>query len=137
MCEAAYAESTEKIALSLGIKKMVSDSNLRVQQPISEHVLKMRARYPKLGSGELESLAYAVHCKEETGDNPIVISDDQRARKTAKDLGVPTISMLDFLRKAHELGILTTPELRKLVPELSQHMWITEKLIQDFLSSFR
>lgn len=135
-CEAVYAESTVKAALSLQLKQMVSDSIIEVPKIVPDTLLKMRARYPSLGAGEIESLSYAVQRKDEDGEPPLLFSDDRRARKAATDLGIPTVSMLDFLKKIHRHGIMTSDEIREFLPELSQHMWLTKEIMQEFLKTF-
>ena len=60
----------------------------------------VKRRLPRLGLGESSAILLAL-----TRDK-IVVLDDKRARKLARELGLEVIGTLSILRKLHEEGIL-------------------------------
>ena len=64
------------------------------------HVEDIRRKLPRLGLGESSAIFLALV------KNKVVILDDKRARKLARELGLEVIGTLSILKKLHEKGIL-------------------------------
>ncbi len=61
--------------------------------------------YPRLGIGESSAIHLAYEKRK------VVVLDDRRARRMARELGLDVIGTLSLLRRLHELGELeTSPE---------------------------
>lgn len=134
--EAAYAECTAKKSTSSQIKKLVSNKSVEVRQAPPDVLSKLQNRYANLGKGEIEALAFAVSCKEEN-DRAIVITSDQRPCKVASELGIQTLSTLDFFKKVYELGLMTKKEMYAFIPTLKNYMWLSSKVTEDFLDTLQ
>ena len=64
------------------------------------HIEDVKKEIPRLGLGESSAILLAL-----TRDK-IVVLDDKRARRLARELGLEVIGTLSILRKLHEEGVL-------------------------------
>ena len=64
------------------------------------HIEDIRKKLPRLGLGESSAVFQALV------KNKVVILDDKRARKLARELGLEVIGTLSILKKLYEEGIL-------------------------------
>ncbi len=69
----------------------------------SVRVENIRRRLPRLSVGESSAILLAL------ARNKIVVLDDKRARRLARELGLEVIGTPSILKKLHEQGILAEP----------------------------
>lgn len=131
-----FKECTVKKPHGLPIKRMVSTKTIKICYPTSNVLNKISNRYANLGKGEIEALAFATSCKEKN-ESVTIISDDQSACKVAKELKIPTMGTLGFFGKVYKLGLMTKKEIYEFVPTLATHMWLSQKVIHDFLKNIK
>ena len=74
------------------ITRYINEGKIRV-----EHIKK---RFPRLGLGESSVILLSLM------RNKIVVLDDRRARRLARELGLETIGTLSILKKLYEEGLL-------------------------------
>lgn len=127
---AAYNECVAKTA-DPNLNEMISKDLIVLCQSRPEVFAKIQERYPNLGKGEIDALAYAVSCKEKK-DPIIMITSDQRTIKVASEISIKTLTTLDFFKKVYELKLMTKEELHKFIPVLQKHMWLNPKVLDDF-----
>ena len=65
------------------------------------HVKDVKIRLPRLGLGESSAIFLALT------KGKIIVLDDKRARKLARELGLEVIGTISILRKLYEKGVLT------------------------------
>ncbi len=69
------------------------------------HIEDVKKKFPRLGLGESSAILLALM------KGKIVVLDDKRARKVARELGLQVIGTLSILKKLHDDGVLTqTPD---------------------------
>ncbi len=68
--------------------RAINESSVRVEN--------IRRRLPRLGVGESSAILLAL------ARNKIVVLDDKRARRLARELGLEVIGTLSILKKLHE-----------------------------------
>lgn len=77
------------------LMRAIDEGKMRVEN--------VKRRLPRLGIGESSAIFLALM------KNKIVVLDDKRARRLARELGLEVIGTLSILKKLHEQGILTEP----------------------------
>jgi predicted nucleic acid-binding protein len=127
---AAYNECVAR-TVDPNLCEMISENLIVPCQSRPEIFAKIRERYSSLGNGEIDALAHAISCKEKK-DPVIMITSDQRTIKVANEIGIKTLTTLDFFRKVYELKLMTKEEMHKFIPVLKQHMWLSPKVLDDF-----
>jgi predicted nucleic acid-binding protein len=127
---AAYNECVAK-TVDPNLCEMISKGLIVLCQSPPEVFAKIRERHSSLGNGEIDALAYAISCKEKK-DPVIMITSDQRPIKVANEMGIKTLTTLDFFKKVCELGLMTKEEMHKFIPVLQKHMWLSPKVLDDF-----
>lgn len=75
------------------VSRFVVEGRVRVEE--------VRKKLPRLGLGESSALLLALVEKK------IVVLDDKKARKLARELGLEVIGTLSILKKLYDEGILT------------------------------
>lgn len=128
--EAAYNECTAKTA-DPDLCKMIADGFIIRCASQRSTLERIHDRYPSLGKGEVDAIAYAVSCSK-ANQSVIVITSDQRPIKVASELGIKTLTTLDFFKKVYELKIMSREEMYALIPLLKNHMWLSAKALDDF-----
>jgi predicted nucleic acid-binding protein len=132
--EAAYCECTFKPEKSVEIANLVASHTVQKCQPPDDVLNEFNNRYLGLGKGETAALAYAFTCQQKD-DPAIVITSDHRPRKIAEKLGIQTITVLDFFKKANDLKLLSKQEVLALIPLLKRYMWLSEQAVDTFRDS--
>jgi len=74
------------------LMEVISEGRIRVG--------KVMKSFPRLGLGESSAISLALN------EGKIVVLDDKRARKLARDLGLEVIGTLSILKKLYEKGVL-------------------------------
>lgn len=128
--DAVYEESTRKEAAQ--VEALLGDSILEQVDPIEETIDSLSRRYPMLGRGEIEAMAFVL---TEGREEYVIISDDQRATKAIHAQGLAHLSTLSFLSKMCHLSMITREELLRSVPQLKKSMWISQGAIDLFVVS--
>jgi hypothetical protein len=77
-----------------------------------------------LGSGEAEVLALAEESKA-----ALVLTDDERAWKTAHQNGIPYLQSIEFLLAAHQKQLLDADTVRSKLSEYLKKRWVSEEVI--------
>ncbi|EMY71963.1 DUF3368 domain-containing protein [Leptospira vanthielii] len=96
---------------------------IKVKNPKQEFSVKSLEQI--LDSGEASTIALALELK-----NSLVILDDLKARKIAKNLGLKITGTLGILAKAKTLGIIE--DLEKQIDELQRKgIWISESVLNE------
>ncbi|EOQ87923.1 PF11848 domain protein [Leptospira yanagawae serovar Saopaulo str. Sao Paulo = ATCC 700523] len=96
---------------------------IKVKNPKQEFSVKSLEQI--LDSGEASTIALALESK-----NSLVILDDLKARKIAKNLGLKITGTLGILAKAKTLGIIE--DLEKQIDELQRKgIWISESVLSE------
>ncbi|TGM71711.1 DUF3368 domain-containing protein [Leptospira meyeri] len=96
---------------------------IKVKNPKQEFSVKSLEQI--LDSGEASTIALALESK-----NSLVILDDLKARKIAKNLGLKITGTLGILAKAKTLGIIE--DLEKQIDELQKKgIWISESVLSE------
>ncbi|MCW7479427.1 DUF3368 domain-containing protein [Leptospira bandrabouensis] len=96
---------------------------IKIKNPNQEFSVKSLEQI--LDSGEASTIALALESK-----NSLVILDDLKARKIAKNLGLKITGTLGILAKAKKLGIID--DLEKQINELQRKgIWISESVINE------
>ncbi len=96
---------------------------IKIKNPNQEFSVKSLEQI--LDSGEASTIALALESK-----NSLVILDDLKARKIAKNLGLKITGTLGILAKAKKLGIID--DLEKQINELQRKgIWISESVINQ------
>lgn len=127
---AAYKECTAK-TVDPKLREMISNGSVIPCQSKRDMFEKIRNRYPSLGNGEIDALAYAT-ARNKGNDLVIMITSDQRTIKVAGELGVKTLTTLDFFKKVYELKLMTKEEMYALIPLLEKHLWLSPKALYNF-----
>ena len=133
--EAVYLEATARMPEVSAVEQLVGDSVVNrcvAPDPLCNN---LSARYPRLGRGEVEALAYAL-TEKDRGEEVLVVSDDGRAEKAAERLGLEIVSTLDFLGSCHVSGVMSGDEVRGYLPLLkSRNFEVKEEELRRFLAS--
>ena len=80
-----------------------------------------------LGPGESEAIALACECSAAR-----VILDDKKARRVARQLGLPVTGLLAILLQAKQKGIIAS--IREVIAELTAvQFFVSESLIDETL----
>ncbi len=80
-----------------------------------------------LGPGESEAIALAVEASAAR-----VILDDKKARRTARQLGLPVTGLLAVLLQAKQRGFVSS--IREVIAELTAvQFFVSESLIEETL----
>ncbi|XDD53011.1 DUF3368 domain-containing protein [Leptospira sp. WS4.C2] len=96
---------------------------IKVKNPKQEFSVKSLEQI--LDSGEASTIALALESK-----NSLVILDDLKARKIAKNLGLKITGTLGILAKAKTLGIIE--DLEKQIDELQRKgIWISDSVLNE------
>ncbi|MCW7487191.1 DUF3368 domain-containing protein [Leptospira meyeri] len=96
---------------------------IKTKNPTQEFSVKSLEQI--LDSGEASTNALALESK-----NSLVILDDLKARKIAKNLGLKITGTLGILAKAKKLGIIE--DLEKQINELQKKgIWISESVLNE------
>lgn len=96
---------------------------IKVKNPKQEFSVKSLEQI--LDSGEASTIALALESK-----NSLVILDDLKARKIAKNLGLKITGTLGILAKAKTLGIIE--DLEKQIDDLQRKgIWISESVLSE------
>ncbi len=96
---------------------------IKIKNPNQEFSVKSLEQI--LDSGEASTIALALESKDS-----LVILDDLKARKIAKNLGLKITGTLGILAKAKKLGIID--DLEKQINELQRKgIWISESVINE------
>ncbi len=74
------------------LTRLIAEGRIRVEG--------VRKRLPRLGLGESSAILLALM------KNKIIVIDDKRARRLARELGLEVIGTLSILKKLHEEGVL-------------------------------
>lgn len=127
---AAYNECIAKTTDSK-LCEMIEKGLIVLCRSRSQVFAKIRERYPSLGRGEIDALAYAASCKEKK-DSVIMITSDQRTIKVASEMGIKTLTTLDFFKKVYKLKLMTKEEMHKLISALQEHMWLSPEVLDNF-----
>ena len=87
-----------------------------------------------LDPGELEVLALA-----RTVEDPLVLLDDNTARKEARRLGLRVRGTLGVLVQARRADLITLGQTELLIMELSNRpdVWLSSRLCQQVLEQLR
>ena len=128
--KAAYDECVAKTADPY-LSKMMSNGLVSLCQSRHDIFERIRDRYPSLGKGEIDALAYAISC-DKKNDSVTMVTSDQRTIKIANELNVKTLTTLDFFKKAYELKLMTKQEIHNLIPLLERTMWLSPKILDNF-----
>jgi predicted nucleic acid-binding protein len=128
--DAVYKESTRKEAAQ--VEGLLIDSILEHVTSIKETADRLARRYPMLGKGEIEAMAFVL---TEGIEECMIISDDQRATKAFRAQGLAHLSTLSFLSKMCHLSMISREELLRAVPLLKESMWISQSAIESFIAS--
>jgi predicted nucleic acid-binding protein len=129
---AAYNECIAK-TVDPNLSKMISQGLITPCQSRAEIFAKLRERYSKLGVGEIDALAYASSCVER--NCPVtMITSDQRTIKVAREIGINTLTTLDFFKKVYELKLMTKEEMHQFIPILKKYMWLSQSVLDKFRS---
>ena len=130
--KAAYEECIAKKDDQI-LCKMISEGTIIICESPPDIFSKYRNRYSSLGDGEIDALAFALS-PERKGGNPIMmVTSDKRTIRVAKDLNVKTITTLDFFKYVYQLGLMTKEEMYRFAPTLKENMWLSDKVLGDFL----
>jgi len=127
---AVYDECTAK-TVDPNLCEMIENGQIILCQSERGLLKKIRERYPSLGNGEIDALAYATSHNDGT-DSVMMITSDQRTIKVASELGVKTLTTLNFFQKVYELKLMTKKEIYELIPLLEKSMWLSPKALDDF-----
>ena len=128
--DAVYRESTRKDSERL---KPLLDYLIKEQvDSVPEHADRLTRRYPMLGKGEVEAMAYVLG--QEKDDGIVIVSDDQRAKKAIQEQGLAYMSTLDFLSQMCQASLISREEILVCLPKLRKAMWITDGAIDAFIS---
>lgn len=96
---------------------------IKVKNPKQEFSVKSLEQI--LDSGEASTIALALESK-----NSLVILDDLKARKIAKNLGLKITGTLGILARAKTLGIIE--DLEKQIDELQRKgIWISDSVLNE------
>ena len=86
-----------------------------------------------LGEGERQAIAIAYAISESLGKNRVlVVTDDLKARRTCKRIGIRVIGTLGLIEFAKKHGILTKEEalsLLDMIPDTS--LYITDDILRE------
>jgi len=74
------------------LSRLISERKIRVEET--------RKRLPRLGLGESSAILLALM------KDKIIVIDDRRARRLARELGLKVIGTLSILKKLHREGVL-------------------------------
>lgn len=113
--------------------EMISKGQITLCKSPPTLFLKCRDRYSGLGNGELDALAFALSLIPKEDDPISMITTDQKTLKIAKNLGINTLTTLDFFKNAYKLKLMTRDEIHQFVPILKEKMWLSDKVLTDFL----
>jgi len=127
---AVYKECTVR-ASDQNLDELIANGSVIPCQSERDVFEKIRERYPNLGIGEIDALAYATSCDKRKGA-VLMITSDQRPIKVASELGIKTLTTLDFFKKVYELRQMTKEEMYELIPLLEKHMWLSPKALDNF-----
>lgn len=78
---------------------------------------RLKARYPGLGSGEVEVLAFGLRARA-AGIEFLLVLDDLGARKAAEALGLPRTGAVGLIRLIEQAGRLDAQQAEARVNEL-------------------
>jgi len=96
---------------------------IKIKNPIQEFSVKSLEQI--LDSGEASTIALALESKDS-----LVILDDLKARKIAKNLGLKITGTLGILTKAKKVGLIN--DLEKNIEELQRKgIWISESVLNE------
>lgn len=129
---AVYKECIAR-SVDPNLSEMMSSGLVIPCQSKRDMFQKIRDRYPSLGNGEIDALAYATSC-DKTDDPVMMITSDQRTIKVASELSVKTLTTLDFFKNVYKLKLMTKEEIHELIPLLEKRMWLSSKALDNFRS---
>ena len=86
-----------------------------------------------LGEGERHAIVIANAISKSSSENvTLVITDDLRARKTCKTLGIRVLGTLGLIEFAKRHGVITKEETLNLLERIpSTSLYITQELIEE------
>jgi len=133
--EAVYGEATARMPEGLAVKRLTEDGTMSRCVAPDELCSRLSVRYPRLGRGEVEALAYAA-TERDRGEDVLVVSDDGKAEKAAEQLGLEIIGTLDFLGSCNKTGVMSGYEIRGYLSVLkSRNFEAREEELRRFLTS--
>lgn len=101
------------------VKKLVDSGTINILNQVHiEKFLELKNRYPRLGNGELEVLAYGIHYKENLSTGYHCIFDDGLPRNVAKEIGLKCTGSVGLLNYLYKSGHFTDNEIKCLNKKL-------------------
>ena len=110
---------------SLIIQKAIKERKITVRAPKSKSVYQKLQKDLGLGSGEGETLAFAL-----TQKAPIVAIDDRRGIRACKLLKIPFSTAMDIVIRMRQKQVLTKEQALAKVEALARHGRYSEEIIK-------
>ncbi len=117
--ELAFPATVDMELLEPSTRAAVERFGLFSREPVGDEweLESLKARYPRLGRGELGVIALAK--RAEAAKEPYMcVLDDGRARKVAEGLGLRLTGTIGLLMRLEDGGILTGDRIRALKEQL-------------------
>lgn len=103
--------------------------------PIDKEQFTLQARYPRLGKGELEVIAYGLYLKG-LNEDYLCLLDDGKARKVALDLQLKIIGTYGMLEKLFQAKMFTNDEYKSCLLKLRKSKFrLPDKIIDDRINT--
>ena len=112
------------------IKKCIEKGQIKVIKSTQEDIEYAESLPAALGPGERYAIAIAIGISEKC----LIVTDDLKPRKIAKELGLDVIGTLGILRLAHKNNLINMYELRQSVEMLHEVLYFTADLEEWVLS---
>jgi predicted nucleic acid-binding protein len=98
----------------------------------------LQKKFSNLGEGELEAISIVTDCIQKLPNPYVVLSDDNRARKKAENLGIKFINILSILLLANHQHLLNKSIAMKYLKELQKNNFtIKSDAYNAFVSSLK
>ncbi|HJS63950.1 MAG TPA: hypothetical protein VJ767_03725 [Nitrososphaeraceae archaeon] len=102
----AEAEATQKNPLTKSILQNIKNGQIIRTHGNSNTINLFQKYHGNLGKGELESMAIAYDCPDKSTNPYVILSDDDKARKKAKNYGIKSQGILSIFILANHQGFL-------------------------------
>ncbi len=100
----------------------------------SEEEEKIKSRWPTLGSGEINVLAWAKRFKDINKEFFCVL-DDLAARKACSEMGFPLTGSMGLLKILRNRGLLSHSQIIEIVQKIREsNFHISENILEDLLN---
>lgn len=129
--ECVYCEGVVKAKKSKRvdrIKKCIEKGQIKVIKSAQKDVEYAESLPKALGPGERYAIAIGISKK------CLIVTDDLKPRKIAKELGLDVVGTLGILRLARKSNLIDMDELRQSVEMLHEVLYFTDDLEEWVLS---